>query len=219
MAGCPDQDNQPRKRHPRYRGSLPASESDTRSSTIEDSIVAAGDDTYFIIEGDGEDGPKVTVTAGNHVDLKDGFHAQEGCYFRASTDFWPDGANPMLSTADRAEKAVKDIVQAVDKKAINEAKEIIPKVFSCAQNYPNPFMSSTTIKYGLPKNCDNVNLTIFNIAGQAVKTLVNGSETAGFKQVRWDGKNSVGMQVPKGVYFYVFKADDFERHHKMILLK
>ena len=101
---------------------------------------------------------------------------------------------------------------------IKDKKEPIPTVFSCVQNNPNPFVKSTIINYGLPKDSDVI-LTVFNLAGQAVKTLINGQQSAGFRSVSWDGTNNAGVQVPQGVYFYVFKAGDYTKHHKMILLK
>ncbi len=185
-------------------------------------IDAAGYGTSFIIEGDGENGPKVTMTAGNNVYLEDGFHAEEGCYFRASTDFWPDDANPLLSATKQSEKieiaSTKNTKTSVELSS-KETKESIPKVFSCAQNYPNPLAFNTTIKYGLPKD-SNVKLTIFNLAGQVVRTLVDGQQPAGFKKVRWDGKNSAGMQVPQGIYFYTLEAgDEFKQTYKMIVIK
>jgi pimeloyl-ACP methyl ester carboxylesterase len=177
-------------------------------------------DTYFIIENGGI----CTMEAGVNIKLLPGFEAQEGCDFHAFMHQFPlSGISTNMASdpiiASSFNKSEEDSLKTSTELSSKETKEIIPTVFSCAQNYPNPFMSNTTIKYGLPKNCDNVNLTIFNIAGQAVRTLVNGQESAGFKSVRWNGKNSAGTQVPQGIYFYVFKADDFEKHHKMILLK
>ncbi len=180
------------------------------------SITAAGDNTYFYIEAYGSDGGNVTMEAGNYISLLPGFFAQEGCSFDAYIN------NPILS--DEYITNPLTFKYEPDSNSIEaeteEEKEIepIPTVFSCTQNKPNPFVRSTTIKYGLPKASD-VNLTVFNIAGQAVRTLVNGQEPAGFKSISWDGKNSAGAEVPQGIYFYVFKADDFEKHHKMILLR
>ncbi len=186
------------------------------------SIQAAGDNTYFTILNGGE----VTMKAGSYICLKPGFEARTGCEFAASIDpsLIVSHSTSTLAFLTRdarfpnkpeAKKEETSTTQSTDKK---EIKEAIPTVFSCAQNYPNPFPQSTTIKYGLPKK-SNVNLTIFNLAGQVVRTLVNGQQTAGFKSVKWDGKNSAGAPVPQGVYFYVFKADDFEKNYKMIVVK
>jgi len=167
-----------------------------------------------------EDGSNVSFAAGNYVLLKPGVHAQEGSEFLAYID-------PDLQTRTSLPQGVSlssDILEhgksekSKEETSSEEIKEPIPTVFSCAQNKPNPFMRNTTIKYGLPRSSD-VNLTVFNIAGQAVKTLVNANQSAGFKSVNWDGSNNAGTQVSQGIYFYVFRAGEFEEHKKMILLK
>ena len=199
---------------------------------VPNTITAAGEGSYFTIEGNGSNGGNVTMQTGNYISLLPGFEAQEGCVFNAynenpilsddsitgplAFDFEPDSKEETSSDSSNFDS---DSAQTSTEISSEEIKDPIPTVFSCAQNFPNPFMRNTTIKYGLPKNCDNVKLTIFNLAGQAVKTLVNGQQSAGFKSVRWDGTNSAGVQVPQGIYFYVFKADDFEDHRKMVLLK
>jgi len=92
-----------------------------------------------------------------------------------------------------------------------EAK--IPKVFSLSQNYPNPFNPVTTIKYGLPEDA-YVRVTIYNISGQRVCTLVDENEGAGYHQVSWDGKG-----MASGIYFYRIEAGQFTQTRKMIMLK
>jgi hypothetical protein len=94
----------------------------------------------------------------------------------------------------------------------------LPTVFNLAQNYPNPFNPETTIKYALPKNV-RVELTIYNILGQKVKTLVNDEQKAGFKTVKWDGTNDLGTKVASSIYIYRLKAGDFVAQHKMVLVK
>jgi hypothetical protein len=94
----------------------------------------------------------------------------------------------------------------------------LPAVFSLNQNYPNPFNATTEIRYDLPRDC-NVELTIYNVAGQRVRILVNKRETAGYKNARWDGTNDEGTAVTSGVYFYVLKTDGFKEIKKMVLLR
>ncbi len=77
----------------------------------------------------------------------------------------------------------------------------IPDKFDLHQNYPNPFNPTTEIKYDLPQPGE-VTLTIFNIVGQRVRTLVDGPKTAGYHSVRWDGKDDFGNEVASGVYVY-----------------
>jgi len=94
----------------------------------------------------------------------------------------------------------------------------IPTVFSLDQNYPNPFNPSTTINYALPKE-SNVKITIYNVLGQPVRTLVNERQAASYQSVVWDGKNDKGMTVSSGTYIYIITAGDFVQTKKMNLLK
>lgn len=77
--------------------------------------------------------------------------------------------------------------------------------FGLTQNYPNPFNPSTTIKYSIPKSSD-VEVTIYNLKGQKVKTLINKNHYPGNYQVTWDGS-----EYASGVY--VYKADDTPHSH------
>jgi hypothetical protein len=88
-----------------------------------------------------------------------------------------------------------------------------PFAFALEQNYPNPFNPSTTIDFSIPKS-SNVSLTIYNILGQRVGTLVNGQLDAGAHTVRFDAKN-----IATGVYFYRLEAGSYVSIKKMMLLK
>jgi hypothetical protein len=101
---------------------------------------------------------------------------------------------------------------------INPNSDILPNQFQLFQNYPNPFNPSTTIRYALPRVQD-VEITIFNILGQKVRTFNLGRQLPGIYQIIWDGKNSQGHPVGTGMYIYRMKAGDFVRVKKMILLK
>ncbi len=96
--------------------------------------------------------------------------------------------------------------------------EPLPKEFALHQNYPNPFNPATTIRYDLPKPAQ-VTLTIYNILGQKVRTLVNDYETAGYKSVVWDGINEAGHPVGSGLYIYRIEAGDFRKSLKLLLVK
>jgi hypothetical protein len=73
-------------------------------------------------------------------------------------------------------------------------------------NYPNPFNGQTVIPFALPTAAD-VRIDVFDLLGQRVRTLVDGSLSAGLHQVRWDGRGDGGMSVAAGVYFYRLRAD------------
>lgn len=86
-------------------------------------------------------------------------------------------------------------------------------------NYPNPFNPSTTIPYDLARSGD-VQLTIYNTAGQHIRTLVDGAHDSGQYSAVWDGRNARGDGVASGVYFYRLQVDDGLVDQKsMILLK
>ncbi|MCP4414066.1 MAG: T9SS type A sorting domain-containing protein, partial [Gammaproteobacteria bacterium] len=95
---------------------------------------------------------------------------------------------------------------------------LLPKTFDMKQNYPNPFNPTTTIEYQLPKKSD-VKIVIYNVLGQAVRTLVDNSADAGYHQKVWDGMNDFGNRAATGIYFYRMVAKDFVKSKKMILMK
>ena len=94
----------------------------------------------------------------------------------------------------------------------------IPKNFSLKQNYPNPFNPITSINYNLP-NDGLVKITIHNMMGSRVKTLVNGFHNAGFKSVQWNATNNRNEPVSAGLYLYTIQAGEFRQTKKMVLLK
>ena len=94
----------------------------------------------------------------------------------------------------------------------------LPRKFSLSQNYPNPFNATTIIKYDLPKTSD-VEITIFNVLGQEVTTLVDKKQPPGYYEVRWEGTNVQGKPVASGIYFYRIEAEEFVASKKMMLLK
>ena len=94
-----------------------------------------------------------------------------------------------------------------------------PAVFALANNYPNPFNPATTIKYALPQAAD-VELTVYNVVGQVVRTLVAEHQSAGRYVVEWDATNDNGHSLSSGMYFYRLQAGgEFHEVKKMLLLK
>ncbi len=100
---------------------------------------------------------------------------------------------------------------------VNLSGEIVFS-YNLEQNYPNPFNIKTTIRFEL-RQADEVNLSIYNMKGQLVRTLVNGFRDAGVHEKTWDGKNNIGEIVPSGNYIYSLRAQNFEHVQKMILVK
>jgi hypothetical protein len=96
--------------------------------------------------------------------------------------------------------------------------ETTPTEFSLLQNYPNPFNPETTIRYNLAETA-NVQLRIYNIVGQVVRTLVGERQAAGRYQVRWNGTDDRGVAVSSGIYFYQISAGKFQDVKRLMLLK
>ncbi len=95
---------------------------------------------------------------------------------------------------------------------------IIPDNFKLNQNFPNPFNPTTTIRYGLPKAA-KVQLSIYDMLGRKIVTLVNEIEQAGFHHVDWNGKTSNGSQVSSGTYIYQIETEAQVIQRKMLLMK
>ena len=91
----------------------------------------------------------------------------------------------------------------------------LPTKFELAQNYPNPFSSSTSIPYQLEKESD-VQVTIYDILGRVVRKFNVGQQSVGLYNVLWDGRNNFGQSVASGVYFYRLNADGESQVKKMI---
>ena len=86
------------------------------------------------------------------------------------------------------------------------------------QNYPNPFNPRTNVRYDLPEKAF-VDITVYDMFGNTVKTLVDEKMSSGFKSVQWNAKNNQGQPVSAGVYVYTIEAGKFRQTKKMILLK
>ncbi len=94
----------------------------------------------------------------------------------------------------------------------------LPEDFFLGQNYPNPFNAQTQIEYDLPEDC-NVKLVIYNILGEKVRVLIDEFQSAGIRNIFWDGKNDRGEKVASGIYLYQIQAGSFTKTAKMSLLK
>ncbi len=130
----------------------------------------------------------------------------------------------MTAVAFVQKKSDNEIIQAIhlarkNAPSANVSHEVLqPSGFSLKQNYPNPFNSGTTISYILPEKSD-VQITIYSLLGQPVRTLVNSNTHSGFHTVSWDGKDSSGDTVSGGIYLYRIRTANFTAVRKMLLLK
>lgn len=97
-------------------------------------------------------------------------------------------------------------------------RESMPQGFALQQNYPNPFNPGTIIRFQLPSH-GRVSLTIYNISGQLVRTLLDSSASAGAHAVAWDGRDDHGQLVASGEYLYRIEAGRFVEMKKMTFVR
>jgi subtilisin family serine protease len=111
------------------------------------------------------------------------------------------------------------IVAGITETAVDpQERDLLPSSFELAPNYPNPFNAATTIKYSLP--ClSSVNISIYNMLGQRVITLVAENQPAGNYRTIWNGNNAAGQPVASGIYFYSLTTEKYRGIRKMVLLK
>ena len=105
--------------------------------------------------------------------------------------------------------------------SVETADENVPQQFELFQNHPDPFNSSTEIKYSLPQDRLSyyVTMKIYDIRGRLVNTLVDQYQTAGAYSIRWNGRDKNGQVVSSGIYFYTLQADKFKTTYKMLLIQ
>ncbi len=104
------------------------------------------------------------------------------------------------------------------------AEPFLPESFALHQNYPNPFNPTTTINYTItPGDAKDrglqTELSIFNVLGQQVRSLVNRQEIPGEYSVEWNGTSDSGGKVASGIYFYRLKRGSLSQTRKMVMLK
>ncbi len=159
----------------------------------------------------------------DRTEVVDGFQVGEQMVFK----LWDKDENKETELSVSFEKGdgkfgtVADPASGGDAYALVSLKGIssqLPERFELAQNYPNPFNPETKISYALPKDC-HVKLTIYNMLGQKIKVLVDEHQTAGHKNVHWDGKDYKGNEVASGIYFFRIEAGGLTQSKKMVILK
>ena len=94
----------------------------------------------------------------------------------------------------------------------------LPNTFTLHRNHPNPFNSGTVIRFALPQ-AEEVELSVFNLAGQKVATLVQGVRQMGSYAIHWDGKGDAGKALATGIYLYQLKTGERVETKKLMLLR
>ncbi len=136
------------------------------------------------------------------------------------TDGYPIGdLNWYTDTAQRWDMTDwPSAISTATSTAVEENIGSLPESFSLEQNYPNPFNPVTSIRFSL-RNTGKVKLSIYNMLGEEVNTLVDGHKTAGVYKVEWDGTNSAGQKMASGIYFYKLQMGSNVKTKKMVFLK
>ena len=96
--------------------------------------------------------------------------------------------------------------------------DVVPTAYSLSQNYPNPFNPSTSIEFSL-KDAGHATLSIYDISGRLVSTLVDGNMGNGSHKVVWNGMDNSGVQVSAGLYIYSLQTADMTMTKKMVFMK
>jgi hypothetical protein len=192
----------------------------------------------YVIWGNVEvDGVKITKESGCTILMKVGNESGPSCQLGTLDRYEDFYVLDAPSTADRSQQ-VELYVQFQDTvlKAATVSPGIpgevmrvdisvrpIPQVSLLHRNYPNPFNPDTWIPYQLREDT-HVEIRIYSVTGQLIRTLDLGHKPAGFytdrqKAAYWDGKNEVGEQTASGVYFYSIQAGNFAATKKMVVAK
>lgn len=113
---------------------------------------------------------------------------------------------------------VPGVIRYGNPTGVGDNEDALPGSLALRQNYPNPFNPRTTIEFWLPYG-DYVTLTVYNLLGQEVRRLADGSHDGGHHVVVWDGKDRAGVDVPSGLYFCKLLAGTDSRTGKMVLIR
>jgi hypothetical protein len=127
-------------------------------------------------------------------------------------------SNPSYDASGNAVAATTDLTVTPETAVAVKSTTVRPTSYALEQNYPNPFNPTTQIAFEIAKS-ERVNVSIFNILGQKIATIVDGEMSSGSHVVTWSGRNDHGELSPSGVYFYRLSTPDFTAVRKMLLLK
>ena len=101
---------------------------------------------------------------------------------------------------------------------INDQNVLLPTKTELVGNYPNPFNPNTHIVFKLHE-ATKLSINVYNVLGQKVATIADGNYTAGRYEIDWNAKNSMGVQLSSGIYFYELKTGNYSKVKKMILMR
>ena len=133
-----------------------------------------------------------------------------------SSDNGPDEA---YSHADNLRNIIfSEILPFFENDSLSIDLDLHPEEIQIEQNYPNPFNPTTTLEYHLFRD-SFVDISVYDMLGNKIKSLVHKNQISGSKSVQWNATNSQGEPVSAGVYLYKIQANSFSQTKKMILIK
>ncbi len=186
-------------------------------------LISTASDTVHIEEIAAEN--RAFFAATRQLSIPPGRRADVPIYFKPAATGTAEGVLTIVSNDPESPFHVALRGEGVLATSVDETDRQQPEQFALAQNYPNPFNPETRIAYELSEAAA-VTITIYNLVGQQITTLVNEPKGAGFFSVVWDGRDATGAQVGSGVYIYrlsVKPADGssrpFVQSKKMVLVR
>ena len=129
---------------------------------------------------------------------------------------WPSGN--VETHRNLAAGTTQNLIEGGGLTGVEQIQGAVPTEFFLEQNYPNPFNGDTVIRFGVARS-GPVELVLFNVLGQRVRTLADGERTPGRYQVTWDGLNDHGQAVASGLYFYRLSTERENRVRRLVLLR
>jgi len=162
---------------------------------------------------DGKEGVDTVMFRGNYSDYS--IETDEGEILVIDMSGRIDGEDKLISVEYLV---FRDKTISTGQLSNEERSKKYPQKFGLNHSYPNPFNPVTTITYDLPKNT-SVNLSVYDIKGSRIATLINASEEGGHKKTIWNGTDDFGRSVSAGVYLCRMEAGKFKKTRKMLLLK
>ena len=186
-----------------------------------DSLYTINEDDYYYYEGDWDGG--MYEFSGDTMVLSGEDHPCDDYYYGSMDDCMEEIAEelPMvagLEDVDEFYAYLESILMPVSMVSISPDAGTLPEKFALYPAYPNPFNPVTTLRYDLPEGA-LVNITIYDMMGRQVKSLMKDQQTAGHRSLQWNATNNAGSPVSAGIYLYMIRAGDFRQTRKMVLLK
>ncbi len=189
------------------------------------------DISYSIVQGSGGSGagwdPSLGIDGGHNLDSDPMFANLSAGDLRLLTgspaiDSGSNGASNLQSTdLDGNARIIGGVVDmgAYEFDPTTGVGDTPQLAVGLAQNQPNPFNPTTVIHYSLPGSADHVDLVVYSVRGERVRSLVSGPRSGGPHAVTWDGRNDQGEAVASGVFYYQLRTRWGQMTRRMVLLK